>query len=93
MGIRAGSSSDDAHLEQVPWTGTSPPTPTKLEDPSAFVRRVDGTWCRRDTRNRLYPVNVYGERIAKVKVYSEGRSAPADQQRLLLLGLTFGGKC
>ena len=36
---RAGSSSDDAHLGHVPWTGATPPIPMKLEDPGVFVRR------------------------------------------------------
>ena len=78
---RAGSSSDDTYLRHVPWTGTSPPLPTKREDPSVFVRREGGVWCRRDTRNRMYPVSKQGERIAKPKVFSDGGTTSADQQR------------
>ena len=51
---RAGSSSDDTRLGRVPWAGSILLSPTKLEDPSVFVRRDDGVWCRRDTRNRLF---------------------------------------
>ena len=78
---RAGSSSDYTYLGHAPWTGTSPPPPTKLEDPSVFVRREDGVWCKRDTRNRMYPVNKQGERIAKPQVFSDGGTTAADQQR------------
>ena len=78
---RVGSSNDDAYLGHVPWTGTSPPLPTKLEDPSVFVRREDGVWCRRDTRNRMYPVNRQAERIAKPNIFSDGGSTSVDQQR------------
>ena len=89
---RAGSSSDDAHLGHVPWTGATPPIPMKLEDPGVFVRREDGVWCRRDTRGRLYPANVHGERIAKIKVYSDGGLCPLISNALLPSDLTFGGK-
>ena len=76
---RAGSSNDDAYLGHVPWTGAFPPLSTKLEDPSVCVRREDGVWCRCDTRNRMYPVNRQGERIAKPKIFSDGGSTSVDQ--------------
>ena len=80
-GSSAGSSSVGTRLGHAPWPGATPLSPTKLEDPSVFVRRYDGVWCRRDTSNRLYPVNRYGERIAKPNTFLEGGSGSVDQQR------------
>ena len=49
------------------------------------MRRDDGVWRRRDTRNRLYPVNRHGERITNPKTCIEGGSGQLDQSRLASL--------
>ena len=69
---RLGSSTDDTGQGHVPWTGAVPPELLTAEDLGVFARRADGVWRRRDTRNRQYPVNKYGDRAAKPKTFAEG---------------------
>ena len=89
---RPGTSADDTGQGHVPWTGAVPLVPLKTEGLGVFVRRADGVWRRRDTRTRLYPVNEYGERIAKPKTFIEGGSAAPDQARLAALSSISGGR-
>ena len=46
-----------------------------------FFRRDDGIWCRRDAIGRLYPVNAYGDRCSKPKVFPTSSGKPYDQRR------------
>ena len=63
-----------------PWDGDEPPLPVYAED-TAFVRREDGIWCRRDIRGGLYPVNRNGERCARPKAFEDSGGAYRDQRR------------
>ncbi|MFM7977988.1 MAG: hypothetical protein ACKPKO_01620, partial [Candidatus Fonsibacter sp.] len=90
-GSRGSSSSDSVMPETIvidrddftssrPWDGEKPPL-SRFADSPTFVRRDDGIWCRRDAIGRLYPVNAYGDRCSKPKVFPTSSGKPYDQRR------------
>ena len=63
-----------------PWDGDEPPM-TIYDDLSSFVRREDGSWCRKGAKGIRYPVNGMGQRCAKPKACEKSEGHYNSQKR------------